>query len=152
MEHRTVFSGDPPPPQPSLNAQPQGNGKGKDKDHESTPKTKTSPPPPDNNDPQRSQHFNNTTHKAEYKPPDSNAEQNHATTRFESKNQGDGGKIAKNLQTMSELIDIGNTNTTKNIQEKAAETFWVFEETCYELISQINEDQHEEYIGKITDT
>ena len=42
--------------------------------------------------PQHSQHFNNTIHKAENKPPDSNAEQNRATTRFKIKNQGDGGE------------------------------------------------------------
>ena len=63
-----------------------------------------------------------------------------------------GEKIAKNLQTMSELIDSGNINAAKNIHEKAAETFSEFEETSYELISQLDEDQHEEYIGKITDT
>ena len=63
-----------------------------------------------------------------------------------------GEKIAKNLQTMSELIDSGNINAAKNVHEKAAETFSEFEETSYELISQLDEDQHEEYIGKITDT
>ena len=63
-----------------------------------------------------------------------------------------GEKIAKNLQTMSELIDNGNINAAKNVHEKAAETFSEFEETSYELISQLDEDQHEEYIGKITDT
>ena len=63
-----------------------------------------------------------------------------------------GEKIAKNLQTMSELIDSENINAAKNVHEKAAETFSEFEETSYELISQLDEDQHEEYIGKITDT
>ena len=63
-----------------------------------------------------------------------------------------GEKIAKNLQTMSELIDSGNINAAKNVHEKAAETFSEFEETIYELISQLDEDQHEDYIGKITDT
>ncbi|XP_075255223.1 uncharacterized protein LOC142347943 [Convolutriloba macropyga] len=63
-----------------------------------------------------------------------------------------GEKIAKNLQTMSELIDSGNINAAKNVHEKAAETFSEFEETSYELISQLDEEQHEEYIGKITDT
>ena len=55
-----------------------------------------------------------------------------------------GEKIAKNLQTMSELIDSGNINAAKNVHEKAAETFSEFEETSYELISQLDEDQHEE--------
>ena len=63
-----------------------------------------------------------------------------------------GEKFAKNLQTMSELIDSGNINAAKNVHEKAAETFSEFEETSYELISQLDENQHEEYIGKITDT
>ena len=63
-----------------------------------------------------------------------------------------GEKIANNLQTMSELIDSGNINAAKNFHEKAAETFSEFEETSYELISQLDEDQHEEYTGKITDT
>ena len=63
-----------------------------------------------------------------------------------------GEKIAKNLQTMSELIDSGNINAAKNVHEKAAETFSEFEETSYELISQLDENQHEEYIDKITDT
>ena len=62
-----------------------------------------------------------------------------------------GEKIAKNLQTMSELTDSGNINAAKNVHEKAAETFSEFEETSYELISQLDEDQHEDYIGKITD-
>ena len=63
-----------------------------------------------------------------------------------------GEKIAKNLQIMSELIDSGNINAAKNVHEKAAETFSEFEETSYEMISQLDEDEHEEYIGKITDT
>ena len=63
-----------------------------------------------------------------------------------------GEKIAKNLQTMSELIDSGNINAAKNVHEKAAETFSEFKGTRYELISQLDEDQHKEYIGKITDT
>ena len=63
-----------------------------------------------------------------------------------------GEKIAKNLQTMSELIDSGNINAAKNVHEKAAEKFSEFEETSYELTSQLDEDQHEENIGKITDT
>ena len=62
-----------------------------------------------------------------------------------------GEKIAKNLKTMSELIDSGNINAAKKVHEKAAETFLEFEETGYVLISQFD-DQHEEYIGKITDT
>ena len=62
-----------------------------------------------------------------------------------------GEKIAKNLQRMSELIDSGNVNAAKNVHEKAAETISEFKETSYELISQLDEDQHEEYIGKITD-
>ena len=63
-----------------------------------------------------------------------------------------GEKISKNLQTMSELIDSGNINAAKNVHEKAAETFSEFEEISYELISQLDEHQHEEYIGKITNT
>ena len=63
-----------------------------------------------------------------------------------------GEKIAKNLQTMSELIDSGNINAAKNVHEKAAETFSEFEETSYKLISQLDENQHDEYIDKITDT
>ena len=63
-----------------------------------------------------------------------------------------GEKIAKNLQTMSELVDSGNINAAKNVHEKAAEAFSEFEETSYELISQLDEDQHEEHFGKITDT
>ena len=59
-----------------------------------------------------------------------------------------GEKIAKNLQTMSELIDSGNINAAKNVHEKTAETFSEFEETSYQLISQLDEDQHKEYIGK----
>ena len=47
---------------------------------------------------------------------------------------------------MSELIDNGNINAAKNVHEKAAETFSDFEETSYELTSQLDEDQHEEYI------
>ena len=43
-----------------------------------------------------------------------------------------GENIAKNLQTMSELIDSGNINAVKNVQEKAAETFSEFEETSDE--------------------
>ena len=43
---------------------------------------------------------------------------------------------------MSELIDSGNINAAKNVHEKAAETFSEFEETIYELISQLDEDQH----------
>ena len=61
-------------------------------------------------------------------------------------------KIAKNLQTISELIDSGNIKAAKNVHEQAAETFSEFEETSYELISQLDENQHEEYIDKITDT
>ena len=52
-----------------------------------------------------------------------------------------GEKIAKNLQTMSELIDSGNINAAKYVHEKAAETFSEFEETSYELISQLDENQ-----------
>ena len=52
--------------------------------------------------PQHSQHFNNTKHKAEYKSPDSNAEQNHATIILKAKIRAMGEKVAKNLQTMSE--------------------------------------------------
>ena len=63
-----------------------------------------------------------------------------------------GEKIKKNLQTMSKLIDSGNIIAAKNVHEKAAETFSEFEETRYELISQLDENQHEEYIDKITDT
>ena len=63
-----------------------------------------------------------------------------------------GEKIAKKLQTMSELIDSGNINAAKIVHEKAAETFSEFEETSYELISQLGENQHEEYTDKITDT
>ena len=63
-----------------------------------------------------------------------------------------GEKTAKNLQTMSELIDSGNINAANNVHEKAAKTFLEFEERSYDLISQLGEDQHEEYIGKITDT
>ena len=63
-----------------------------------------------------------------------------------------GKKIAKNLQTMSELVDSGNINAAKNVHEKPAEAFSEFEETSYELIWQLDEDQHEEYIGKFTDT
>ena len=51
-----------------------------------------------------------------------------------------GEKIAKNLQNMSELIDSGNINTAKNVLENAAETFSEFDETSYELISQLDED------------
>ena len=102
--------------------------------------------------PQHSQHFNNTKHKAEYKPPDSNAEQNNETTRFESKNQGDGENIAKNQQTMSKLIDNGDINAANIVHEKAAETFSEFGKTSYELISQLDEDHYKEYIGKINDT
>ena len=61
-------------------------------------------------------------------------------------------KIAKNLQTMRELIDSGYINAAKNVHEKAAELFSEFEETSYELFSQLDEDPHEEYIGKITET
>ena len=46
----------------------------------------------------------------------------------------------------------GNINAAKKVQENAAEAFWEFEKTNYELISQLDEDQHEEYIGKIIDT
>ena len=53
---------------------------------------------------------------------------------------------------MSELIDNGNIIAAKNVREKAVATFSEFEETSYEMISQLGEDQHEEYIGKITDT
>ena len=63
-----------------------------------------------------------------------------------------GEKIAKNLQTIHEMIDSGNINAAKNVHEKAAESFSEFEETSYELISQLDENQHEEYIDKITDT
>ena len=63
-----------------------------------------------------------------------------------------GEKSAKNLETMSALIDNGKINAAKNVHKKAVETFSEFEETSYELISQLDEDQHEEYIGKITDT
>ena len=63
-----------------------------------------------------------------------------------------GEKIAKNLQTTSELIDSGNINAAKNAHEKAVETFSEYEETSYELISQLDEYQHEEYIDKMTDT
>ena len=63
-----------------------------------------------------------------------------------------GEKIAKNSQTMSELIDSGNINAAKNVHEKAVETFSEFEETSYELISQVDKNQHEECIDKITDT
>ena len=64
-----------------------------------------------------------------------------------------GEKIAKNLQTMSEMIDSGNIIiTAKNVREKAAETYSEFEETFYELISQLDENQHKKYIDKITDT
>ena len=38
-----------------------------------------------------------------------------------------GERIAKNLQTMSELIDSGNINAAKNVHEKAAETLSDFE-------------------------
>ena len=47
------------------------------------------------------------------------------------------GKIAKNLQTMSELIDCGNTNAAKNGSEKQRKLFRgnKFEKTSYEIIS-----------------
>ena len=63
-----------------------------------------------------------------------------------------GEKTAKNLQTMSELIDSGNINAAKNVHEKAAETFSEFEETSYKLVSQLDENHHDEYIDKITET
>ena len=53
---------------------------------------------------------------------------------------------------MSELIYSGNINAAKNVHENAAETFSKFKETSYELISQLDENQHKEYIDKITDT
>ena len=143
-EHRTVFSDDHPNQARTRNLKAKARARAKTKTT-NQPQRPRSPHRTIKTPPQRSQQFSKTKHKAEYKPPDSNAEQNHATTRFESKNQGDGGKIAKNLQTMSELIDSGNTNA-------AAETSAEPEETSYELISQLDEDQHEEYIGKITDT
>ena len=62
------------------------------------------------------------------------------------------GKIAKNLQTMRELIDNGNIKAEKNVHEKAMETCSEFEESTYKLFSRLDEDQHEEYIGKITGT
>ena len=63
-----------------------------------------------------------------------------------------GKKFAKNLQTMSQFIESGNINAAKNVHEKAAETFSEFEETNYELISQLNENQPEGYIDKVNDT
>ena len=53
---------------------------------------------------------------------------------------------------MSELIDNGNIIAAKNVREKTVATFSEFEEKSYEMISQLGEDQHEEYIGKINDT
>ena len=53
--------------------------------------------PLDNKEPQHSQQFNNRKYKVEYKPLDSNEEQNHATTRFESKTRVLWLRISKNL-------------------------------------------------------
>ena len=61
-----------------------------------------------------------------------------------------GEKNAKNLQTMREMIDSGNINEAKNVHEKETETFSEFGETSYDLLALLEEDQHEEYIGKIT--
>ena len=46
----------------------------------------------------------------------------------------------------------GNISAVKNVHEKTAETISEFEETSYDLLAQLEEDQHEEYIDKITDT
>ena len=91
------FSSEPPPPPNkartrNLKAKAKARAKAKRKTMNQPQRPR--PPPPDRTikTPQHSQHLNNTKHKAEYKPPDSNAEHNHATTRFKSKNQGDGGE------------------------------------------------------------
>ena len=80
---------------------------------------------------------------------------------MEGKNQGDGEKRTKKLQTMSNLIGSGNINAAKNVvhekaaekkvHEKAAETTSEIEETSYELISQLEKDQNEEYTNKYTE-
>ena len=108
-------------------------------------------PPPENKGPQHTQQLNKPKTKSEYKPPDSNIEQNHAVIRFKSKNQGDGRENCKEI-AKHKRIDCGNIKAAKKVLEKAAKTFSEFEETSYELMSQLEEDQHEEYIGKITDT
>ena len=69
-----------------------------------------------------------------------------------AKNRVMGEKIAKNLQTMSELIDNSNINAVTNFHERVEETIAEFEETSCELILELDEEQYEEYIGKITDT
>ena len=93
----------------------------------------------------------NLNTNTEYKPPDSNAEQNHATTRFKSKNQGDGGENCEELANHERIVWLREQTSSKKVHEKAAETFSEFEKTSYELISRL-EAQHEEHIGKLTDT
>ena len=58
--------------------------------------------------------------------------------------------MQKNLQTMSNLTEHGNINAAKNDHKKAAETLFEFERTSCELILQLDKDQHEECIGKLT--
>ena len=53
---------------------------------------------------------------------------------------------------MSKSIDSGNTDAAKKVYEKSVETYSKLEKTNYEFISELDEDQHKEYIGKITDT
>ena len=63
-----------------------------------------------------------------------------------------GEKFAQNLQIMSDLSESGNKNAANNAHEKPAKTFSEFWGNSYELILQLDDNQHEEYIGKITDT
>ena len=61
--------------------------------------------------------------QTEQKLDDSNTELNHAITCFEGKNQGDGEKIAENLQTMSYSIDSENPNAAKMLTNNQRKQF-----------------------------
>ena len=61
-------------------------------------------------------------------------------------------KIAKTVQTIREFTENCNINAVEISHKKATEIFAEFEETSYELISQHDEDQHEDYIGNIADS
>ena len=88
--------------------------------------------------------------QTEQKLYDSNAQPNHAITCFEGKNQGDGGENCREFANNEQFDWQWKPKRSKNVHEKSAETISEseFEQTCYDSISYVEEDQQEEYISK----